>query len=130
LRKSLTISTQRRRTEISLYEGGIIPDNKFVNNEMMRLRAAFKQLDEQYFVVLMERIKSKAMTCDQLHDAISKVIDSCIYPVPGMAEILSHDRKVQLYTHKMIVDTMIPKGYDFSDFEMIELDSKKYWIEK
>jgi len=107
-----------------------MPDNEFVKAEMKRLKAAFKQLDAQYFVVLMERIKDKLMTRDQLHDAISGVIDKCIYPVPGMAEILSHDRKVQLYSHKMIVDIMIPKGYDFSDFEMIELDGRKVWIEK
>ena len=130
MKKSQTISTQRRRTEISLYEGGAMPDNQFVEQEMKRLRAAFKQLDAQYFVVLMERIKSKSMTCDQLHDAISKVIDTCIYPVPGMAEILSHDRKVPLYSHKAIVNIMIPKGYTFEDFEMIELDGKNYWIEK
>jgi len=107
-----------------------MPDETFVNNEMKRLRGAFPKIHEEYYFILTERIIAKQMTVDQIHDAISRVIDTCIYPVPGMAEILSHDRKVQLYSHKMIVDTMIPKGYDFSDFEMIEIDGKNYWIEK
>ena len=130
LRKSFTLSSSRKKTEISLYEGGQIPDEKRINDEMKRLRAAFPKIHEEYYFILTERIISKHMTADQLHDAISGVIDNCIYPVPGMAEILSHDRKVQLYSHKMIVDIMIPKGYDFSDFEMIEIDGEKKWIEQ
>lgn len=130
LRQSLITSTKRKRTEISLYEGGQPPDKDFVGNEMKRLKAAFKQLDAQYFVVLMERIKDKKMTCDQLHDAISKVIDNCIYPIPGMAEILSFDHRVKIYTHKQVVNILLPQGYTFDDLEQVNLEGTLYWIEK
>lgn len=30
----------------------------------------------------------------------------------------------------MITNIMLPQGYEFSDFEMIELDGKNYWVEK
>lgn len=97
---------------------------------MQRLVGAFRQVDRKYLVILAERIVDKKMTKEQIHDAVSKVIDTCIYPVPGMAEILSHDRTVKLYTHKQITNVMLPQGYEFSDFEMIELDGQRKWIEK
>ena len=124
----MAISGKTVRDEISLYEGGDQPDIGFIENEMKRLKFAFSQLSREYFIILNERIVDKKMTKEQVHDAISRVIDTCVYPVPGMAEILSYDRRVKLYTHKQVL-AKINEGYTFVNFEKVELDGKIYWIE-
>ena len=129
LRLSQNTSTPTKRTEISLYEGGELPDKEFIINQLKRLHNAFPQLKREYMVTLNERITDKKMTKEQIHDAVSRVIDTCVYPVPGMAEILSFDQRVKLYTHKQIL-LKLDEGYTFQDFEQIEIEGKLKWIEK
>ena len=64
---------------------------------------------------------------DGLADVV--VIDNFKYPVPTVADIISWDKKVKIYTHREVVD-LIPQGYDFSMFEKITINEQVRWIKK
>ena len=120
----------KRKCELSRYEGQPVPAHNEIANEFMRLRAAFPSLSKEYFAILTERIVSRKMTYEQLHDAVSRVIDTCKYPTPSISEICSYDDTIKLYMHSEIVNEMIPKGYTFTDFDMIDIEGKKFWTLK
>jgi hypothetical protein len=120
----------KRKGELSRYEGQRTPSKKELEIELIRLSAAFPSLSKGFLTILSERIVSRKMTCEQLHDAISRVIDTCKYPTPSVSEICSYDDTIKLYTHSEIVNEMIPKGYTFTDFDMIDIEGKKFWTLK
>lgn len=78
-------------------------------------------------LIMMQRIAEKKMTAQQITDAVNNLIDNFKYQVPTIADVVSFDRKVKLYTHQEIVD-LIPKGYEFSMFEKITINGQVRWV--
>jgi predicted methyltransferase len=100
-----------------------------VKNECKRLQAAFPQTPPQLILILTQRIVEKKISGQQITDAVNNLIDNYKYPVPTVAEILSWDKKVKLYKHSEVVE-LIPKGYDFTMFEKVEINNQVRWILK
>lgn len=114
---------------ISLYDDPT-PDKRTIGIEVERLQKAFPQIDKNYLFVLTERIIDKKITAQQLKDAVNRVIDTCVYPVPGMAEILSFDKRIKLYTYIQAL-RLKDEGIEFSrQFDMIDIDGKIMYFER
>lgn len=80
-------------------------------------------------IILTQRITEKRMSAEQVTDAVNNLIDNFKYPVPTVADIVSWDKKVKIYTHREVVD-LLPQGYDFSMFEKITVNNQPRWIKK
>jgi len=90
---------------------------------------SFPDIDNDYLAVLTLRLIANGFTKDRLNDAIGSVIDACHYKRPMIAEIVSFDRKMKLYTYSEMVNKCTPQ-YTTENFERIEIDGKIRFIEK
>lgn len=64
------------------------------------IRDAFPDLPPGFYDVLAERIKEKGFTDRRLADAVSHVVDTCIYPRPTIANFIGYDRQIRIYTYQ------------------------------
>ncbi len=69
------------------------------------------------------------MSAKQVTDAINNVIDTYRFPIPMVADIISFDKKVKIYTHQEIC-AMIPQGYTFENFEKVTINGQVRWLLK
>jgi CRISPR/Cas system-associated endoribonuclease Cas2 len=84
--------------EISIYKGELTQD--VLTEQIAKIYKAFKNItDKDYFQVLKERIKENNFSNEKLKDAVNHVIDTCVYPTPTIANFLSYDKNVKLYTY-------------------------------
>ena len=68
-----------------------------------KLRAAFPALTDDFHSVFGSRIKELGFGDKRLKDSINHVIDNCIYPTPTVAQFLTFDKRVKLYTYDQMV---------------------------
>ena len=90
-----------------------------------RLKEAFPSLSDGFYSILLERLKDNGFTNERVIDAINNCIDTCIYPTPTIAQILSWDKRVKTFTHSQIVKE-VANGYSFNDFISVDLGFNNY----
>ena len=83
--------------EISLYTGELTP--KAVVNNIANIKKAFPGLPAGFYDVFTDRIKENGFCDERLRDAVSHVIDNCIYPQPTIAQFISYDKTLKFKTH-------------------------------
>lgn len=92
--------------ELSLYNDEIA-DVKLIATELRKLKAVFPMLENDFISVLAERISANGFTEQRLKDAISNVIDTFKYQRPNIADIISFDSRIKLYTGKEFCDAQV-----------------------
>lgn len=115
--------------EISLYTDEKATINQ-IKSEVRKLSAAFPDIDNDYVIVLFDRLLANGFTKQRVYDAISYVVDTCHYKRPMIAEIVSFDQKVKIYTHAEMCAKCYPGHASDDFFKMIELNGEKRWVEK
>jgi hypothetical protein len=116
--------TIQKDNSLSIYRGEL--STMTVINEMKRLKYAFPQLPQGFYDILSDRIKANGFSDDRLKDAINNIIDNCIYPVPSIANIISFDKRVKLYTYTEILDLVNQFGASvWNSYKAIETGSKR-----
>lgn len=113
---------------MSIYEGELTQAE--MAKCMARLKIAFPSLPKEFYGLLGNRMKEKGFTDDKMRDAINYVIDNCKYPVPSIAEFLSFDRVVKLYSYNEVSNMVTKHQASFDDFEKREVDGKVYRVLK
>lgn len=116
-------------SEVSIYRNLPPANEEEVRNEVKRIHAAFPQAPNQLILIMSQRIVERGLSREQLVDAVNNLIDNFRFPVPTVADIIGFDKKVKLFSHAEVV-AMLPKGYEFTDFEKIELNGKIRWTLK
>jgi hypothetical protein len=109
--QNLTQSTSPEREEaISIYSGELTLE--VVNIQTTKLLLAFPTIKLQtgWFELLNERIRANGFSDARLIAAVDHLIDTCIYPVPSIANIISYDKKVKLYTYQQLCDITTESG--------------------
>ena len=84
--------------EISTYNGNII-SNEAIVRYSVKIRHAFPALPPEYYNVLLEMVKEEGFTDGRFRDAVHHVIKTCIYPTPTIAQFISFDRRIKIYTY-------------------------------
>jgi hypothetical protein len=87
--------------EISIYNGELTAQ-AFVK-ATIRITKSFPQLPKDFFEILKNRLFENDFNDNRLIDAVNHVIDTCIYPVPTIANIISYDKKIKLLTYAELV---------------------------
>ena len=63
------------------------------------IKKSFPSLPQGFYDVFGDRIRANNFTANRLKDAVTHVIDNCIYPTPTIANFISFDRTVKFKTH-------------------------------
>lgn len=87
--------------ELSIYTGEL---TKPIIVEMtIKIRQTFPSLPVGFFDILSDRLVANNFTDQRLKDAVDYVIDNCIYPTPTIAQFISFDKRIKLYTHSQML---------------------------
>jgi hypothetical protein len=83
----------------------------------MEIAKAFPQLPGGFYEVLNRRLKEKEFTDERLKDAVNHVIDTCQYPVPTVANFISYDKCIQIFTYADLVKQLNDdrRAWDYYD---------------
>ena len=124
-----TVSHEDCKNEISLYDDGLTPS--CVDQELKKLTVAFPAIEPDFINVLSERLIANKFSDSRLQDAIRYLIDNFRYKKPSIADIISFDKKVKVYTYSEAY-RLIEKGEvtGFEDFKIIEIDEVKFRVKK
>jgi len=104
------------------------PDN--IAKAIKRLRSAFPKMGNGFFDILYERLVKNGFTGQRLEDAVNHVIDSFQYKELNVADVVSFDKRVRLYTYTQICDEIANGRATTDDYERVERDGKNYWVRK
>ena len=83
--------------------------------QVKKIKLAFPSLPAGFYDILTDRIRDLKLPDEQLIDAVNNLIDTCIYPNPTIASILSWDRRIKLYTYRDIVQLVNQYGRNVWD---------------
>lgn len=122
---------EKGETYLSLYTGDLTP--KVVTESMAELKASFPALPAEFFTMLSKRVKDNGFSDERLRDAVRHVIDNCIYPSPTIAQIISFDRTLRLYTYFEMVEMVNKVNGDaklWDYYEKRKINDKLFWVSK
>jgi hypothetical protein len=83
--------------------------------QVKRIKLAFPSLPEGFYDMLTDRIKDLQLPDQQLIDAVNNLIDTCVYPHPTIANILTWKKSIKLYSYKDIVKLVNEYGVNVWD---------------
>lgn len=113
--------------EVSIYgKGSVQPE--VILPYVAKLKMAFPNLGQEFFDVLLERIKSLPFTNERAIAAINHVIDTEEYPRFQLSRILSFDTKYKLYTYAHVL-RHVHNGGKFNDYVSVTRSGRKFWVE-
>jgi len=118
-----------QNSEISIYKGELTTKN--VVKCVSKIKKAFPTLPADFYDVFSERIKDNGFTDERLQDAINNVIDNCIYPVPTIANFISFDKRIKVFTYDEMVKKCNESGPEtWNSYKGVLLPGnvKKVWI--
>lgn len=123
------INNNEGNLSLSTYTGELT--KKTIDESLMRIKFAFSDLPIEFYLILQERVKSHNFSDSRLLDAVNNVIDNCIYPKPTIAQFISFDRRIQVYTHDQMTKKMSEYGQEiWNSYKAVKLDGmiKPVWI--
>jgi hypothetical protein len=83
------------------------------------IKKAFPALPLSFYDVLTDRLRAAGFSDQRLFDAVSYVIDSCIYPMPTIAQFISFDKKIKIYTYHQYCQ-LINEGDNGDNYKAIK----------
>ena len=112
---------------LSVYKGELT--NTEIVKQSKKIKDAFPSLPGGFFNVFVDRLKENNFTDQRLKDAVSNVIDTCVYPTPTIANFISFDKLIKIYTHKQVCD-MVYSGDKMENYKAIKFNKypKPVWI--
>jgi hypothetical protein len=84
--------------EISIYSGPLNTESIIQN--AAKIKKAFPSLSIDFFDVFTDRIRENSFNDARLKDAVNFVIDNCVYPTPTIAQFISYDKKIKVYSYE------------------------------
>ena len=129
MRLSVQSLSQRDCNELSIYAGDVATKEQ-VLGESKKLIAAFPEVTTDFVILLTERLIENQFTSQRVRDAINHVIDTSPYKRPMVADIISWDKKVRLYTYDDVQSQCAPGYPAFNHYEQISINGKIRWIQK
>jgi hypothetical protein len=126
-----TSLSSRDELAISTYKGELTTRN--VVKGIKRIKEAFPTMPPGFYDVLSERIKANGFTDERFQDAISHVIDNCHYPTPTIAQFISFDKKVKMFTYGQMLKMFDESGMSpefWNGYKMFKFSDKPkpVWI--
>jgi hypothetical protein len=106
--------------EMSIYNDELTTKN--IIKGTGKLKKSFPALTKEFFDVFADRIKDNKFTDNRLNDSINHVIDNCIYPTPSIAQFISFDKRIKLYTYHDIVKMQDQTQHAFKSYRPVKIN--------
>lgn len=113
---------------LSVYSGELTQQGAAKAFEL--IKKSFSKLDRGFFDMLFDRAKKLNFSDARLIDSINHVIDNCQYPEPTIAQFISFDKKIKLFTHPQIVElNNETHGQAFKYYSSVKIEGfdKPFW---
>ena len=75
-----------------------------------------------FYDVFAERIIENDFNDERLAAAIKYVIDNCVYPKPTIAQFISFDKRITLYTYDQILKMINENSKIFDFYKAVRVD--------
>lgn len=97
--QSLKPASSGYNSEISIYKGQLT--NKCIITSVATIKKAFPALPLSFYDVFMDMIMDSEnnFSDDRLRDAVKHVICNCQYPQPTIAQFISFDKRIKVFTY-------------------------------
>jgi len=104
---------------LSVYTGELTLRTLLEQN--LEIAKAFPMLPNTFYDVLNRRLAEKEFTDQRLKDAVNYVIDTCQYPVPTVANFLSYDKSVEIFTHADLCRQLKDDQFAFDYYDLVKV---------
>ena len=113
------------------YNGSLT--NICVARSIKKIMGAFPELPNEFYDILSERIVDAGFSDERLIDGINNVIDTCMYPRPTIAQFISWDKKVPMFTYDQMLKKSDEAGigikfWDYYKSFMLKEKAVRVWI--
>lgn len=119
--------------QLSIYAKGKVSAECLAKN-IVKLKMAFPKLPGGWYSILEEMLDDEQFSNDRLNDAVKNLIKVCQYPEPTVANLLSYDKKIKLYTYENLLsmsnELSVEGRKKFWDKYEIHDKERKIWKEK
>ena len=116
---------RRQESSISVYSGQLTAQT--IVTEVKKMKAAFPELPAGFYEILSQRVKANKFCDARLTDAVNNLIDNFTYPRPTIADVISYDKRVRLYTYAQVCE-LVSQGHRMEDY--VKLPDRKAWMSK
>jgi hypothetical protein len=103
-----------------------------VGEAIKSLRGAFPKMGDDFFGLLYKRIGANEFSAQRLDDAITNVIDNFRYKELNVADIISFDKRIKLYTYNQVCTEVGDGRASMDDYKRIVIPGrdKSYYAKK
>ncbi len=134
-------SLESNQNALSIYGSGKVTA-KTLTDCIIEIKKSFPKLPIGWYDVLERMLDEEKFTDQRLIDATKSLIKNCVYPEPTIANIISYDRLVKVFTYSELqwkhkdsyymgaTYDPIAKEYDKIDFHGQERYAKKEDVAK
>ena len=110
---------------ISIYNGKLSKEG--IKKNCLKILAAFEKTDAMFTDLLTESLKRNGFTDERFTDAVNYVIDNCRYPKPSIADFVSYDKNVKVYSYEEICNNSTSS---YCAIRLTPQQTKPVWILK
>lgn len=95
--------TESKKNQLSLYQSGKVTAQTLADC-VIEIKKAFPRLPVGWYDVLEKMLDEEKFSDKRLVDATKSLIKNCVYPEPTIANIISFDRTVKVYTYHELME--------------------------
>lgn len=117
--KTCSIVKKNGYSELSVYAGDLT--DRVMVNAAKQILKSFPTLNNDFIDILIQRIKQNGFSDKRLMDAVNHVIDNCVYPSPTVAQFISFDKVVKIYTYDDVMRMINEVPNVFETYKAIRL---------
>lgn len=114
--------------QVSAYKGVLTKET--VVKSCIKIKQTFPALTTDFFDILSERITENKFSDERLKASVNHVIDNCVYLQPTIAQFLSYDKKIKLYTYEDLFlssDDLRRIAHNYQKVKVFEGQKKPMW---
>jgi hypothetical protein len=122
--------TKPENQKLSVFNDSLVTRGDWIAG-VSEIKKAFPEIPENWFDVLGARIKDKKFTAERFKKAVENLIDTCRYPKPTPAEIISFDKKIVCYNQLEFMEQINKHGQSIQDvYEKIDINGAVHFVPK
>ena len=125
MKHPLTSISRIENGAISIYNGKLSKEG--IKKNCLKILAAFEKTDAMFTDLLTESLKRNGFTDERFTDAVNYVIDNCRYPKPSIADFVSYDKSVKIYSYEEICNNSTSS---YCAIRLTPQQTKPVWILK
>ncbi len=106
--------------ELSIFSKGTLT-KPTVAQSIANVKKSFPTLETGFYEVLSQRVTELGFTDERLQAAVKNVIDTCIYPQPTIAQFISYDRNMKLFTYQQMLKMLNDNENVFKSYSSVRI---------